>query len=161
MIEFIPIKGGLMRTLAALLIAISFSMSGAAQSGDQDCTFKWFTKDRDGYIKRLGAVRAEDIIAWHKVGSAGPVPTITADEVYDQLAWFNPLWSADHQPVTGAVAKYSNRLSQLPASAVDQMSSVVRGPKFRAALSLVAEDALFPGEKYSANALAGIAAKCK
>ena len=74
-----------MRSLIAFLVAVALGDSVIAQSADRDCTFKWFTKDRGAYVTRLGAVHAEDIIEWHKVGSS-PVPAITADDVFDQLA---------------------------------------------------------------------------
>lgn len=144
----------------AVSVAVSLGVTVASQSAGQECTFKWFTKDRDAYIKRLEALHAPDIIAWHKAGT-GPIPAITADDVFNQVAWYNPAWNAKNQPATGAVAKYSNRLSQLPAAAVEEFAKVIQGPKFRAALSLVAEDALFPGEKYSANALAAVVGRCK
>jgi len=149
-----------MRLLVAVSVAVSMSVTLAGQSATEECKFKWFTKDRDAYVTRLEAIHAPDIIAWHKAGS-GPIPAITADDVFDQLAWYNPVWSANNQPVTGAMAKYLNRLSQLPAAAVEEFAKVISVSKCRAALGLVAEDVLFPGEKYSSNGLAGVVGRCK
>jgi hypothetical protein len=149
-----------MRFLVAVSVAMSIGVTLAGQPAAEECTFKWFTKDRDAYIKRLEAVHAPDIIAWHKAGS-GPIPTITADDVFSQLAWYNPVWSTNNQPAAGAMAKYMNRLSQLPAAAVEEFAKVIQVSKFRAGLGLAAEDVLFPDEKYSSTGLAAVVGKCK
>jgi len=77
----------------------------------------------------------------------------------DTLPRFSPIWdkATPNKALPGAVAKYAGRLKQVPRAAVDRWEPLVSGEgsaasRLIAAMSLSAEDVLFPNEEFSQSA---------
>ena len=65
------------------------------------------------------------------------------------LATFKPLFDSKNQVVAGAVAKYTKRVEQIPAKAIEEWATLTGAEQVSAAISLTAEDGVFPGERCS------------
>lgn len=144
-----------------LFLAVA-SVLGAQSSAEKQAA-SWFGgvgADPIARLNRLSALSDKDLDVWVAAGRKVGLGGTRADFGF-QLMKFNPLFDSKGQKLSAAVAKYTGRLEQLPKTAIDQWRSLTQGDSLPAAISLTAEDAVFPREKFSAEAFRQFAAKFK
>ena len=107
----------------------------------------------------MGAnLSADDLTLWEAAAKkAGLVAS--RQDLFFILPKFNPLFDANDKFIGGAIAKYAKRLEQIPTKAIDEWTAQTGGDRLMAAISLTAENSVFPNEKYSDSGLRGLATK--
>lgn len=115
---------------------------------------------QDSYLKRTTALSTADVEVWQAAANKATLET-TFEGLLFTLPSFNPLFDSKDQVVAGAVVKYAKRLEQIPAKAIKEWESLAGGEQITAAMSLTAENRVFPGEKFSDQAFRAFVAKFK
>jgi len=146
-------------TILALLI-----LARPAQAQQSDAADKragsWFHNVRETFLKRTSGLQAADLDLWEAAGTKA-MGTTKRGDLFLALPKFNPLWNKSDQPVAGAVAKYAKRLEQIPGKSVENWQTLTGAEPLHAAMSLTAENDLFPQEQFSDKAFQAFVAKYK
>ena len=148
------------RLLLGLLVAAFIGVPASAQkSGAADKhAGSWFNDGRDAFLKRTGALQAGDLDLFVAAAKKSGLEA-SRQQLFFALPKFNPLFDSKDQIAAGAVAKYSKRLEQTPAKAVEEWTQMTGGERLIAAISLTAENSVFPGEKFSEQGFRALATK--
>ncbi len=143
--------------VVALLTLAAAVFGQTSDSADQRAG-SWFNNDRNVYIERTKTLDGPDLDAW--VMATTMTFVFKRDELYFVMPTFDPLWDAKtNKIVPGAVAKFAKRLEQLPVAAVEDWEKLTGADAVYAATSLIAENTLFPREKFDASRFESFKAK--
>lgn len=142
--------------IAGLVVPVFAQKSDAADKQADS----WFDNVRDTFLKRTTALQAGDIDLWQAAGTKA-LGDVTRGNLFFALPKFNPLWDRNAKLVAGAGAKYAKRLEQIPGAAIKRWQTLTDAEPLYAAMSLTAENALFPQEKFSGKSFETFAAKFK
>jgi hypothetical protein len=144
-----------------VMVIVAMASVGAQKSAAADKqAASWFNNGRDSFLQRMPAMQKEDVDVWEAAAKKAGIDASRASLGFT-IPKFNPLFDAKNQVVAGAMAKYAKRFEQLPAKAVEDWAALTGGDKLVVALSLTAENNLFPGEKFSEPAFRTLATKFK
>lgn len=152
----------MIRLAWGILILLAFAAPASAQksaAADKQAG-SWFNNGRDSFLKRTPALSAGNIDAWEAAAKKAGVEA-SRSEIFFTLPNFNPLFDSKDQLVAGAVAKYAKRLEQIPAKVIEEWKVLTGGEHLVAAISLTAENSVFPGEKYSEQGFRALVTKFK
>ena len=144
------------------LIVAGLAATAFAQQSDAALqrAGSWFDNARDTVMKRMPGIQAGDIALWTTAGEKA-LGAVEPNDLFFTLPKFNPLWDKSGKPVAGASAKYAKRLDQIPAAALERWRIMTGAAPLYAAMSLTAENTLFPQEKFSEKAFETFAAEFK
>jgi hypothetical protein len=143
--------------VVALLIVAAPLLGQTSDSADKRAG-SWFNNDRDVYVERTKTLDGPDLDAW--VMATTTTFVFKRDELYFVMPTFDPLWDAKtNKMLPGAVAKFAKRLEQLPVTAVEDWEKLTGADAIYAATSLIAENTLFPREKFDASRFQSFKAK--
>jgi hypothetical protein len=153
-----------MKRLSAFcaLIILLFSVTSVAQQSDaaDKRGGSWFNNVRATFLERLSGLEKGDLDRWESAATKSTsVPGVRRADLGLLMPKFNPLWDSKNKLVSGAVSKYANRLEQVPATAVEQWRILTGASQLVATVSLIAENELFPQERFSEKAFQVFAAK--
>lgn len=148
--------------LVSLLVMVSAWPASAQKSAAADKQAgSWFNNSRDSFVNRMGAgMSAGDLDTWEAACKNAGLEASRQD-LFFALPKFNPLFDSGGKFVTGAIAKYAKRLEQLPAKSIDEWKALTGGDRLIVAMSLTAENGVFPGEKYSDQGFRALIARFK
>jgi hypothetical protein len=144
--------------LLAALVAVSASAQKSAAADKQ--AGSWFDNGRDSFLKRTGALQAADLDLFEAAAKKSGLEA-SRQQLFFTLPKFNPLFDSKYQIVAGAVAKYAKRLEQTPMMAIEEWTAMTGGERLLSAISLTAENGVFPGEKFSEQGFRALATKFK
>ncbi len=141
---------------AIMLLAIAgpiYAQTSAAARKQAESWFLVQTNPNDSsyvksYLKRvedLPLTRA-DLNVWE---AAAKKEKVSHSSLIERLAKFKPFFDLKDQVVAEAAAKYTKRVEQIPANAIEEWVTLTGVGQFTAAISLTAEDGVFPGERFS------------
>jgi len=120
----------------------------------------WFNNVRATFISRTAALEKSDLDVW-EAASVTPLGSVSRGDLFLALPKFNPLWDQANKPAAGAMAKYAKRLEQIPRPAIERWSAITGATSLIAAMSLTAENALFPKETFNDKAFSTFLASFK
>lgn len=168
-----------------LLAAVAASAQAATSPEAVDRAGSWFTDILAGeqtdeartaraqrWSHRLEALAHKDsegrtsIDTWDAAATKALGPGDYRLGLVMTLPKYDPLWDKDNQLISGAVAKYTARMEQLSATTVKEWQvrtneAESQGALLLAAMTLVAEEELFPEETFSQGAFASFMARYK
>lgn len=151
------------RTTAVLIVLVLVASVGVAAQKSAAATRQagsWFTNGEDNFLKRTPALQKHDIDVWEAAATKAGIKADRADLAFG-IPKFNPLFDAKNQVVAGAMSKYSKRLAQLSAKTIQQWAALTGGEPLLVALSLTAENSVFPGERFSDAGFRALMARFK
>ena len=114
----------------------------------------------DALMKTTSSLGSTDYDAWEGAAKKAGIAVERRDLLVN-VPRFKPLFSADNKVVPRAVAKYSARLAQIPATALSEWQKLTGLDPMFAGMSLTAEDEVFPKEKYNEQAFRSVVSKLK
>ena len=148
-----------LRTVFALMVLLTVPLTAQKSDAADSRAGSWFNTDDETFSRRTAKLMDADMNAWVDATKANVV--FKHDDLYSVMTAFDPLWNDDDQIVKGAVAKYAKRLQQLPVKAVEEWGMLTDADPVFAATSLVAENDLFPHEKFNEKAFQALKTKYK
>jgi hypothetical protein len=137
------------------------AVAGSSDAADRRAS-SWFNPTTETLMKRMPGLSKEDtgqcaLALKRSIGTVEPEMFLFA------LPAFNPLWDKTGAPVPGAIRKYSKRMEQLSKKAVEEWQGLTEGSApstgVFSALSLAAENDLFPNEQFNEKAFKAFLAK--
>lgn len=149
---------GILLCLVMGVLADSALAQKSAAADKQSAS--WFHNVRDTFLKRTSGLQANDLDIWEAASAKAGLETTRA-ALFFALPRFNPLWDVSNKLIPGATAKYAKRLEQIPGTVIEKWQGLTTGDPLYTAMSLTAENILFPSDKFSPKIFADFVAKFK
>ena len=120
----------------------------------------WFTDDIDIRLARLQNADSLEIQIWLAMGTKSDPDNDKGSIVFSNIN-FNWLWTPTNKRIPNAVTKYIKRWEQIPVKDAETWQDLTDQSLLYSYVSLIGENDLFPGEKFSEKAFQAFIAKFK